>query len=890
MWDLPPRFRRKLPRRSKASRLVETLEGRLLLTGAVAEYPLSAPLTGFYNGTPAQPNGPLTYGPDGNFWFTEGLDTVARVSPTGTLAEFKTGGGYVFGPLTDAPDGNLWFGESDLGAIARVTTSGVITVFRLPATSGSPGPVTSPSPLTVGPDGNLWFPEYRGNVNSESGVAKDSDVARITTSGALSEFPLPAGSGFPFPLTVGSDGNLWFIESSGSIGRVTPSGVVTNFPAPSPGSYQSLAPRSLTLGSDGNLWFFAGSNDVGRITPAGVVTTFPLPSDATVTPSNLSSAITLGPDGNLWFPVNGVNGSDAGVARLTTAGNITVFRPSGIPAGYFNSTESVTDGPDGNLYFLESVFMVHFEPGIGPVETNGSTRIDQVSPSGTIVTLPHLRGYAATPLTPGPGGNPSLLEATANGSYLIATVNPANINLNAVDVLGLPVTEDFVTAPQTTYGRFIASTATASASGFQATIQFGDGQSAPGVITVEAPGVFDVSAAHAYPRPGTYTTTITITSPDQTTYQGSGSMVVTVPRPQLNTPQVTALAGIASTATYATFASPFPGATAADFVATVQFGDGSKAYANVIAGPGGLFEIQAPHAYAKAGTYTFTAAVDGPFAPLGPAGPYASVVTATGRSVVVSASPVVSVSPVSTTAGVAATTILAIFRASYPGASPADFHALVAFGDGLTAPGVITVAPNGLFEVSATHTYASAGRYRLTVTVTGPGGSQGSSSALAVVAPLPAVVSWRRTGFGNQPTRLVLTFNRAMNAATVQDLRNYLLYQVGPNGFPGNRLQPIPIASAVYDPTHQTLTLTTRPRLTLGGYYLLTVSGLGTHPVVDVNGDPLTGTGTSGKPGDYIAMIHGYGPSVSATSAAQVVKSKAVPAGPRSQAILAARH
>ena len=154
----------------------------------------------------------------------------------------------------------------------------------------------------------------------------------------------------------------------------------------------------------------------------------------------------------------------------------------------------------------------------------------------------------------------------------------------------------------------------------------------------------------------------------------------------------------------------------------------------------------------------------------------------------------------------------------------------------------------------------------------------------------PAVVSLQRTGTGYQPTHLVLTFNVPMNAATVQDLRNHVLYPIGPNGYAGPNPQPIPIVAAVYNTTTRTVTLTTRSRLALSGYYLLTVSGVGAHPVVDVNGERLTGTGTGSRPGDYIAMIHGDGPWRPAVPATQLVKAKALPAGPRSHLVLTSRR
>ena len=80
-----------------------------------------------------------------------------------------------------------------------------ITEFSVP-TAGS-----FPSGITAGPDGNLWFAESAGNK-----------IGRITPTGAVTEFSLPASSGLT-GITAGPDGNLWFTESDGNtIGRITP--------------------------------------------------------------------------------------------------------------------------------------------------------------------------------------------------------------------------------------------------------------------------------------------------------------------------------------------------------------------------------------------------------------------------------------------------------------------------------------------------------------------------------------------------------------------------------------------------------------------------------------------------------------------------------------------
>jgi hypothetical protein len=139
--------------------------------------------------------------------------------------------------------------------------------------------------MAVGPDGNLWF------AGSNFG-SSDSMIGRITTAGALTEFPLRPGHQ-PASIAPGPDGNLWFTEKDGNrIGRITPSGAITEFPLSGPNG----RPDQIVLGPDGNLWFtFEAANKVGRISPLGEVDQFPVPT------STGTEAIVAGPDGNIWF-------------------------------------------------------------------------------------------------------------------------------------------------------------------------------------------------------------------------------------------------------------------------------------------------------------------------------------------------------------------------------------------------------------------------------------------------------------------------------------------------------------------------------------------------------------------------------------------------------------
>ena len=130
-----------------------------------------------------------------------------------------------------------------------------------------------------------------------------------------------------------------------------------------------------------------------------------------------------------------------------------------------------------------------------------------------------------------------------------------------------------------------------------------------------------------------------------------------------------------------------------------------------------------------------------------------------------------------------------------------------------------------------------------------------------VVSYNPSVVLLRRTGVGPQPTRLTLTFDQPMNRQSVENLKNYLLYPVGPRGNARPFVRPVPIVSAVYDPSRNTVTLTTRSPLNPNAYYLLSANGAGPGGFVNVYGDRLLGTHGPGRAGgNYLALVHGYAP------------------------------
>jgi virginiamycin B lyase len=286
--------------------------------GAIAEAPI-----------PGAASGPLgiTSGSDGNLWFTQSTSSeIGRITPSGAISEFALPADSVPTGITAGPDGNVWFTENYSDVIGRITPTGTITPFPLYYYVGDP------EGITAGPDGKLWF-----TATFDGG----SRIGSITTSGDFSaEYDIEDRYA-AFDITTGSDGNLWFTQPDGNeIGTLNPTtGAQAEFSLPTAGSY----PTAITSGPDGNLWFTEQDSDqIGMINPTThVIHEFPLPTAASA-----PTGITDGPDGNLWFSER--DGNQIGMINPTThaIAEFPIPTASSLPAG-------ITAGADGNVWFAE---------------------------------------------------------------------------------------------------------------------------------------------------------------------------------------------------------------------------------------------------------------------------------------------------------------------------------------------------------------------------------------------------------------------------------------------------------------------------------------------------------------------------------------------------------
>ena len=179
----------------------------------------------------------------------------------------------------------------------------------------------------------------------------------------------------------------------------------------------------------------------------------------------------------------------------------------------------------------------------------------------------------------------------------------------------------------------------------------------------------------------------------------------------------------------ATFSDPDPNATAADYAATIDWGDGTLPTSpGTVSGPtGGPFTVSGSHTYADEGTYTVLVTITDSDSPN----------TATASSTATVADATLTAGALSLTGGTegsAATTASFTFSDANPGSTTADFTSTISWGDTTSSAGTVTGPTGGPYTVTGLHTYAEEGPYTVTVSVKDDGGSSTSATGTANVA------------------------------------------------------------------------------------------------------------------------------------------------------------
>lgn len=182
-------------------------------------------------------------------------------------------------------------------------------------------------------------------------------------------------------------------------------------------------------------------------------------------------------------------------------------------------------------------------------------------------------------------------------------------------------------------------------------------------------------------------------------------------------------------------------------------------------------------------------------------------------------------------------------------------------GDRLTAllvsgpgHGTLTLDPDGLFTYAPAAGFSGDDTFGYRVS-DGVNLSDVATVTIAVApASPPTVVDLVRFGFGDQRTRLVLTFSSPLGPAAASRLSNYRLTSPGRDRvFGTGDDRSIRLRSAVLSPDARTVTLRPRPRLPLRNQrFLLSVNGTPPGGLTGQDGVALDGDRDGRPGGDFV--------------------------------------
>jgi len=183
--------------------------------------------------------------------------------------------------------------------------------------------------------------------------------------------------------------------------------------------------------------------------------------------------------------------------------------------------------------------------------------------------------------------------------------------------------------------------------------------------------------------------------------------------------------GTSFSGTLATFADGEPSATAGQFAASIDWGDGTPPTPGVISATGGgQFAVVGSHVYQEEGQYAVTVSI---FHTADPGHPAATPATISVGDAPLTASgaTVPSTNPVNA--------VVATFTDSDPFGIASDYSASINWGDGTPSSAGTVVATASGFGVSGVHTYQALGPHSLTVHICDAGGSCADAAGTIIV-------------------------------------------------------------------------------------------------------------------------------------------------------------
>jgi hypothetical protein len=195
---------------------------------------------------------------------------------------------------------------------------------------------------------------------------------------------------------------------------------------------------------------------------------------------------------------------------------------------------------------------------------------------------------------------------------------------------------------------------------------------------------------------------------------------------------ITPTEGSAFSGTVITFTDPDPSGAAADYTATIDWGDGSSSSGQVT-GSGGALAVGGSHTYAEEGSYPVTVTLTDIDTPtLKPSAiSHARVADAALHAVGRANNTASDGTPILLWPTPSTTEVLARFTDDDPAGAVSDYTASVDWGDGTTSAGIIAANAGG-FNVTGTHGYVIQGPHLVRVRVNDIGGSTALATTTAL--------------------------------------------------------------------------------------------------------------------------------------------------------------
>ncbi|HVX16023.1 MAG TPA: DUF4214 domain-containing protein [Pirellulales bacterium] len=678
-------------------------------------------LNGSYLVTVAEPDANFTLGP-----ISSSVTVADADSGTVTASPISATEGHTFSGLV-ATFADTYTGQvaSDLSASID-WGDGTVTTGTV---SGSGGDFTISGSHAYADEGNYTVTTTVSDDSPGTFTATATAIAAVAEGdfGSLSPMTITPTEGQAFsgavatftdegnPLQEASDWTASVDWGDGTVSAGTVSG-------PTGGPFTISGTH--TYADDGTYSVVASFSD----DPPSVLTNIPIDSTAIVSEADLTVTAGLAISVTEGVALTGVQ-----VATFTDPG-------SPDPASDYAATIDWGDGTTtaGTVTGSGGNFTV----------TGGHTYADELDGTYTVTVSETDANFTANPVS----NSVTVLEGDSGNLF------PATISATEGHV--------FTGAVGTFSDNYLGQVA----SGFTASIDWGDGTKTSGTLT-GGNGSFTISGSHTYADEGTFTILASFADNPPSTLTATIVSTADVADADTLVPLtagVSATEGTTFSGTVATFSdTTYAGNVPTDFTATIDWGDGTTT-AGAVSGGAGTFTVSGSHLYADEGSNPLKVI-------LADDSPGTASATATGTATVADNDTLVagtSVTAGSTEGAPFSGTVATFIDTTYAANLPTDFTANIDWGDGTTTAGVVSGSA-GSFTVSGSHAYAEEGTETATIVLSddAPGTATGTATATIDVADAPlaatgtAVTSVEFTAFSG----VVATFTDADPNGAVTD-------------------------------------------------------------------------------------------------------------------------